>query len=383
MLLGFYGLTTTNTISLPNQAINTNSDDAIPSGTSAEESRLIDLVEKASPAVVSIVITQDISDIERFNQENSFFDDLFDGGLGTPRQNQDGSESLQIGGGSGFFISSDGYLVTNKHVVNIEDAEYTVLMDDGERHKAQIVAKDSTFDVAILKVSGNNFPYLTFADSDTVKLGQTAIAIGNALAEFRNSISSGIVSGLSRSVVASDGVGGFEQLDEVIQTDAAINPGNSGGPLLDIRGNVIGVNVAVQDRAENIGFALPSNMVKSIADSVRIHGKIIKPYLGVRYTQINNSVRQENNLSVNYGILVSSGASLQEPAVVPDSPADKAGIKENDIILEIDGTRIDQNVSFISIIRQKQVDQTITLKILRDNNTQEVKVTLEQAPNNL
>ena len=255
------------------------------------------------------------------------------------------------------------------------------MTNDGKKYTAKILAADSTLDVAILKIEGKEFPYLSFADSDTIKLGQTAIAIGNALAEFQNSISMGIVSGLSRSITAGDGSGGStEQLEGVIQTDAAINAGNSGGPLLDIRGNVIGVNVAVQNNAENIGFALPSNMVKGIADSVRQYGEITRPYLGVRYTQITDAIKKKNDLSVDYGVLISQGATDDELAVIPGSPADKAGIVENDIILEIDGVKLEDGKSLTSIIRQKKVDQTITLKIQHRGDEKEIKVQLEKAP---
>lgn len=253
---------------------------------------------------------------------------------------------------------------------------------DNKKYTAKIIAKDKTLDVAVLKIDGNNFSYLTFADSDTLKLGQTAIAIGNALAEFQNSISMGIISGLSRSITASDGNGSAEQLEGVIQTDAAINPGNSGGPLLDLKGNVIRVNVAIENSANSIGFALLSNVVKSVVDSVMKNGDIVKPYLGVRYTQINSDVKAKNNLSVDYSVLISRGTANGELAVIPGSPADKAGIVENDIILEINGVKLVSDKSLISIIRQKKVDQTITLKVIHDGATKEVKVKLEKAPNN-
>jgi len=238
----------------------------------SEESSIISAVEKANPAVVSIVITKDVPIIERYYQEfNPFGDDFFNDFFGDgfkfriPQQRQKGTEKREIGGGSGFFISSDGYIVTNKHVVDDDKAEYTVLTNDGKKYEAEILAKDSTLDVAVIKVKGSGFSYLEFGDSDKLKPGQTVIAIGNALGEFRNSVSVGVVSGLSRSIIAGDMFGRSEQLEGVIQTDAAINPGNSGGPLLDIAGKDVGVNVAVSQGAENIGFALTSNTVKSMA----------------------------------------------------------------------------------------------------------------------
>lgn len=343
--------------------------------SSAEESKIITAVEKANPAVISIIISKDVPIYEQYNPFGNLFGN---------NQRQTGTEKQEIGGGSGFLVTSDGYIITNNHVVEDTTASYTVITNDGTKYDAKVLAKDSVLDVAILKIEGSGFKYLTFADSDKLKLGQTTIAIGNALAEFQNSISMGIVSGLSRSITAgSSSSGASEQLEGVIQTDAAINPGNSGGPLLDINGNVIGVNVAVENGAENIGFALPGSMVKIIADSVIKNGEIIRPYLGIRYIQINDSIKKSNSLSVNYGLLVSRGELSTDLAVIPGSPADKSGIIENDIILEIDGIKLDSNRSLSSIIRQKQVSQTVTLKILHKGTEKELKVTLEQAPKDL
>ena len=365
--------------------------ETIKMDTAAEESRIIDVVEKASPAVVSIVITKDVPIIEQYYQEfDPFGDDFFNDFFGPngfrfqiPQQKQNGTEKREVGGGSGFFISSDGYIVTNKHVVEDDKAEYTILTNDGKKYDAEILAKDSALDVAILKVKGSGFPYLSFGDSDRLRSGQTVIAIGNALGEFRNSVSVGVVSGLSRSVTAGDFFGRSEHLEGVIQTDAAINPGNSGGPLLDIKGNVIGVNVAVSRGAENIGFALTSNAVKSIADSVKEHGEIVRPYLGVRYVQITENLKKKNNLTVDYGVLVSRGETTENLAVIPGSPADKAGIVENDIILEVDGVKLEQGKSLASIIRQKQIGSTVKLKILHKGSEKTVEVKLEKAPKEL
>jgi S1-C subfamily serine protease len=356
----------------------------------SEESSIISAVERANPAVVSIVITKDVPIIERYYQEfNPFGDDFFNDFFGDgfkfriPQQRQKGTEKREIGGGSGFFISSDGYIVTNKHVVDDDKAEYTVLTNDGKKYEAEILAKDSTLDVAVIKVKGSGFSYLEFGDSDKLKPGQTVIAIGNALGEFRNSVSVGVVSGLSRSIIAGDMFGRSEQLEGVIQTDAAINPGNSGGPLLDITGKVVGVNVAVSQGAENIGFALTSNTVKNIVESVKQYGEIVRPYLGVRYVQITENIKNKNNLPVDYGVLISRGETPEELAVIPGSPADKAGIVENDIILEIDGVKLEQGKSLASIIRQKKIGQTVKLKILHKGKEREVEVKLEKAPRNL
>lgn len=352
----------------------------------SEESVITDVIERVNPAVVSIVITKDVPIVEQyfenFDPFEEFFLDPFGGlfNFQVPRMREKGTEKREIGGGSGFFVSKDGLVVTNKHVVSDTEAEYTVLTNDGEKYEAEVLARDPVLDVAILKIKVNNVPYLEFGDSSKIKLGQKVIAIGNALGEFRNSVSVGVVSGLSRSIVAGDNFGRSELLEEVIQTDAAINPGNSGGPLLDINGRVVGVNVAVSQSAENIGFALPASLVKSVVDSVREHGEIVRPYLGVRYIQVTPTIKEKNNLPVDYGALVVRGDTPEELAVIPGSPADKAGIAENDIILEVDGVKLEEGKSLGLLIRQKNVGDTVTLKIWSKGEEKTASVILEKAP---
>jgi len=346
---------------------------------SSQEVRIVNIVNSASPAVVSIVITKDVPIIEQYFKNYDPFGNGFN--IQVPEMRQNGTQKQEVGGGSGFFVSSDGYIVTNKHVVNDTSAEYTVLTNDGKKYSAKVLAKDSVLDVAVLKVEGNDFAYLSFGDSDILRSGQTVIAIGNALGEYRNSVSVGVISGLSRSIIAGDSSSGIsEQLDGVIQTDAAINPGNSGGPLLNLRGEVIGVNVALEQGAQNIAFSLPANIVSSIAVSVKEKGEIVAPYLGVRYVQITKSIKESNNLSIDYGVLVKRGNTEDLLAVIPGSPADKAGIVENDIILEIDGVKLDGTKPLSSLIRQKQVGQTVRLKLLHDGQEKQVEAKLEKAP---
>ena len=362
-------------------------DGSVTRDSVAEESRIIQTVEQADPAVVSIVITKDVPIIERYYENyNPFGDDFFNDffgdsfGLRVPQSRPNGTEKREVGGGSGFFISADGLVVTNRHVVDDDKADYTILTNDGKKYDAEVLAKDTALDVAVLKVDGKNFKYLQFGNSDILKPGQTVIAIGNALAEFRNSVSVGVVSGLSRSITAGDAFGKSEQLEGVIQTDAAINPGNSGGPLLDIKGQVIGINVAVERGAENIGFALAANTVKSIVDSVQKHGEIVRPYLGVRYVQITESLKKKNNLIVDYGALIQRGETAEDLAIIPGSPADKAGLVENDIILAVDDVKLELGKSLAAIIRQKTVGQTIRLKIWHRGQEKEINVKLEKAP---
>jgi serine protease Do len=355
--------------------------------TFSQDSYVIDAVKKTNPAVVSIVITKEVPKYEVVpNQNQNPFGNLFPGfnfNLNSPQYKQNGTEEKEVGAGSGFFVTDDGLIVTNKHVVSDSKAVYTVLTNDGKKHTAKIVALDPVLDIALIKIEKDSitssYPYLSLGNSDALEVGQSVIAIGNALGEFSNTVSVGIVSGLSRSITAGDHSGGSELLDSVIQTDAAINPGNSGGPLLDLSGHVIGVNVAVAEGSQSVGFALPINSVRGAIESVKTTGKIVRPFLGVRYLAIDADIKEKNNLSVDYGVLVKQGATASDLAVIPGSPADKAGIVENDIILEVDGKKLDNKTSLASIIRTKNVGDVVNLKILHRGDEKTVQVTLEAA----
>ena len=238
-----------------------------------QESMVVEVVKKTNPAVVAIVISKEVPKYETFvdpNVQTNPFGDIFPGfNFSVPQYRQNGTEKKEIGGGSGFFITSDGLIVTNRHVVDQKDVDYTVYTNDGKKHTATVVARDPVLDIALIKITGSGFPFLTLGNSDSLEVGHTVVAIGNALAEFRNTVSVGVVSGLSRSITTGDNTGKTELLDHVIQTDAAINPGNSGGPLLNLKGEVIGVNVAVAQGSQSIGFALPINTVRGAIDSVK------------------------------------------------------------------------------------------------------------------
>ncbi|MFH1559590.1 MAG: trypsin-like peptidase domain-containing protein, partial [Patescibacteria group bacterium] len=234
-------------------------------------------------------------------------------------------------------------------------------------------------DIAIIKIeAGDDLPYVEFGDSSNLKVGQTVIAIGNALGEFRNTVSTGVISGLSRSITAGGAGFGTEQLVGVIQTDASVNPGNSGGPLLNIAGQAIGINTAIAQGAENIGFAIPINEVKNIYDNVKQYGRIVRPWLGVRYMPITKAIAEANKLEVDYGVLIVRGEARTDLAVIPGSPADKAGLVENDIILEVNGQKLDENNLLSKVIAQLNPGDKVKLKVLHKGEEKIVEVVLEE-----
>ncbi|MDD3487582.1 MAG: trypsin-like peptidase domain-containing protein [Candidatus Moranbacteria bacterium] len=342
----------------------------------SEESAVIQAVKTDSPAVVSIIISKEVAQYQDFFSD-PFFDPF---GFGQQSQgSQNGTQKQEVGAGSGFIVSSDGLVVTNKHVVSDASAEYTVMTSDQKKYEAKVKAIDPVNDIAILKIDATNLPILELGNSENLQVGQTVIAIGNSLGEFRNTVSKGVISGLKRNVNAGSEMSGqTELLSQVIQTDAAINSGNSGGPLLDIQGKAIGVNVAMAQGAENIGFALPINLVKKDLESVNTNGKITQPYIGVRYLPIDEQIQKDNNLPFGYGVLVVRGQQVTDFAVIPGGPADKAGIVENDVILEVDGAKVDADHPLTNLLSQYNAGDAITLKIWHKGETKDVQVKLEE-----
>jgi len=351
------------------------------------EQAIINVVKEASPSVVSIIISKDLPVYEE--QFINPFQDLPDFGFGMPfnfqipQYVQKGTEKKQVGSGSGFIVSEDGLIITNKHVVIDDKAEYTVLTNDGKKYLAKVLALDPVQDLAIIKIQKplvlseqvEKFPSMKLGDSSIIEIGQGAIAIGNSLGEFRNTVSVGVISGLGRTVFAT-GSGGFsETLEDIIQTDAAINPGNSGGPLLNLRGEVVGVNVAMAQGAQSIGFAIPINLAKRDINQVIKDNKITYPFLGVRYVLVDEAIKQKYNLSVDYGVLILKGSG-GEPAVTKDSAAEVAGLKEKDVILELNGQKIDKDNSLSKVIQKFAPQDKVTLKVLRGSEEINVEVTL-------
>ncbi len=330
-----------------------------------EENAVIEVADKVSPSVVTVgirktqAIRQPTVQLGPFGMFNVPNDQL-------PPQNVD--QDI----GSGFVIAADGLIVTNKHVVGDTTASYRIVDKDDKTYDVEKVYRDPANDLAILKISASGLKPVEMGDSSKLKVGQFAIAIGTALGEFRHTVTTGVVSGLGRGITAGSPFEGFtEQLDNVIQTDAAINPGNSGGPLLNSAGQVIGVNTAVSSQGQNIGFAIPINVVKDAIDNFNQTGQFSRPFLGVRYSLIDQRTALLNK--------VPQGVYVQE--VVPGSPADKAGIKADDIITKLGGKDLsgsDTSVLAKEIAKHKVGDK-IDVEIWRNGNTQVAKVTLEEA----
>lgn len=346
-----------------------------------EESATTSAVKKVAPSVVSIVISKDLSKIYNYNYfPQDFFGFGFPFSFQSPSAdgNSGGTGKAEIGGGTGFIISSDGLILTNKHVVADTEAEYTVITNDDQKYDAKLLATDAFLDIAVLKIDAKDLPTVELGDSDKIELGQTVIAIGNSLGEYKNTVTKGVISGVGRRVVASDRRGRAEVIEEAIQTDAAINPGNSGGPLVNLAGQVIGINTAMNQEGQLIGFAIPINSVRQDIESVKANGKIVRPYLGIRYILLNDEIAKANHLDVNYGALIARGQSANDLAVMPGSPADKAGLVENDIILEIDGQKIDDDHQLSREISKHKPGDEIALKVLHKGEKKTVKVILDE-----
>lgn len=319
-----------------------------------ESNAIIDSANKVSNAVVSIT--------QKSTVTNSF-----------------GQVYQQEGSGTGFIITNDGLILTNKHVVSDSNAAYTVVLSDGKTYDAKIQSVDPFQDLAVIKIDAKNLPVVELGDSDQLAVGQWVVAVGNALGRFDNSVTVGVVSAKNRKIEATDqnGTSG-ETLDGMLQTDAAINSGNSGGPLVNLKGQVVGINTAVASNAQSIGFAIPINDAKTAIESIKTTGRIVRPYLGVRYLDITPDIAKSASLPVDYGALVKSGNKITDLAIVPGSPADKAGIVENDIILEVNGEKIDQNNSLIKLVQHYKVGDEIELKVLSKGKEKTVKVKLEE-----
>lgn len=318
-----------------------------------EENAVINVAEKSSSSVVAIGVSRRV--INPFDP------------FSIPRR-----EDSTIG--TGFVVrqlaDDKGIIVTNKHVVAGAE-RYTVVTKEGQKFDVKKVYRDPILDLAIVQIEGSNIAPLELGDSAKLKVGQTVIAIGNALGKFTNTVTTGVVSGLGRKVVAGDPFSGAaESLDNLIQTDAAINPGNSGGPLLNSAGQVIGVNVATTEGAQNIGFAIPINSVKQIVEEFSTKGLVSRPFLGISYRFISKDVAILNE--------VPQGAFIQE--IVEDSPAEKAGLESGDIITKIDGQTVTADNIISQAIQKKKTGESLSLEVWSNGQTRNITVTLGEFP---
>lgn len=311
------------------------------------ESAVIATVKKVMPAVVSVIISKSLKELQKELPQlyPQMFPDMLP--FRIPPDKIDAHGMVQVGGGSGFIVDASGIVLTNKHVIAEPHAEYTVITSDNETYNAEVVARDPVNDVAILRIKPRKkLPVVELGNSDHLELGETVLAIGNALGIFKNTVSLGIVSGLSRAISAqADPDTPPQEMRGLIQTDAAINPGNSGGPLVDLDGHAIGVNAAIVFGAQNIGFAIPINSAHRDLHDLKQFGRIRRPLLGLRYLILNPNIQEKLKLPVDYGALVVKEHPLDH-AVIPKSPADRAGILEKDIILEWAGEKITSEKAF-------------------------------------
>ena len=333
-------------------------------------SNFVSVIKKVLPATVTIVVSKKFGDIEKEAVEH--FPEvplwLKRRELGFLKQQTDKHGMLKIGNGSGFIVDPSGIVVSNRHVVSETKNAYTVITSEGKKYQAKVLARDPLSDIAILKIEdGDALPFLSLGDSAHLELGEPVIAVGNALGLFQNTVSAGIISGLSRAITAQiDAHSPIQEIHGLIQTDAAINPGNSGGPLVNEAGKVIGINVAIIQGAQSIGFALPINTLKKDLSDLKQYGRIRQPFLGVHYVTINEDIQHKLKLSTDYGALVVSPNPYSK-SVIEKSPAALAGIKDGDIILECNEERIGTEKTLGDILEKRAVGDIIHLKILRKN----------------
>jgi S1-C subfamily serine protease len=356
-----------------------------------------EIAKEVGPSVVSVNVDINASGSSTASSGTGSADDGFGlFGFSQPEEEQ--------AAGTGIIISSNGIIMTNRHVVPLGTTSVSITLSNGTELKdVSVIGRTSqtdSLDLAFLKVNnleGQKLTPAVIGDSGNVQVGDAVVAIGNALGQFQNTVTSGIISGYGRSVTASaddegsdDGGSGLdgsstsssdsENLDDLFQTDAAINEGNSGGPLVNMNGQVIGINTAIAGDAQNIGFSIPVNDAKGLIEQVLKTGKFSVPYLGIRYIPITNDVASEYSLSVQNGAFIAPSNDTSEPSIVPNSPAANAGLEPNDIVTKVDGTNIDSTHSLTSLLDQFVPGNKVTLTVVRSGKTIKVDVTLGTEP---
>ena len=342
------------------------------------KNHLTSVIKKVLPATVTIVIYKDIKELQKQAQSLTNKINLSKNKkLEALKSQADKDGRVRIGSGSGFIASPEGIVISNRHIINDKESIYTVITNDGKKYDAKIIARDPISDIAMLKIQDHNkLPSIKLGDSSKLELGEEVIAIGNAMGLFQNTVSSGIISGLSRSITAQiDSRSPIEEIHGLIQTDAAINPGNSGGPLVNMKGEAIGINIAIISSAENIGFTLPINTVKRDLEDLKKYGRIRRPFLGVHYVIIDEHIKNKFNLPIDLGAYVISEKPNGE-IIIADSPAAKAGIKEKDILIEFNGQKITPEKTIGDILENCSVGDCKKIKILRNGKEFETEITL-------
>lgn len=353
------------------------------SGTTIVTSKSQPILTSETQAISNIAknVGQSVVSIDATSQsQGTPYADIFGLGGGSGQTSEDA--------GTGIILSSDGLIITNRHVIPDGTTSVSVTLSDGTTYNnVQVIGRtsdSSSLDIAFLKIQNTNGKQLvpaTIGDSGKMAVGDPVVAIGNALGQFQNSVTSGIISGYGRSIQATDSTGTTsENLDDLFQTDAAINEGNSGGPLVDLNGQVIGINTAIASGSQNIGFAIPINDVIGLIKSVETTGKLQQPYLGVLFIPVTSDVAQQYNLSTTSGAWVPTASVAGQASVIAGSPAASAGVQPGDIITSINGQTINQNTSLTSIIDQEAPGDQVTLTINRSGKTITIKVTLGTAP---
>jgi S1-C subfamily serine protease len=354
-------------------------------GTSIVTSSSQPILTSETQAITNIAknVGQSVVSIDATSQsQGTPYADIF--GLGN------GSGETSEDAGTGIILSSNGLIITNRHVIPDGTTSVSVTLSDGTTYNnVQVVGRtsdDSSLDIAFLKIPNTNGKQLvpaTIGDSSKMGVGDPVVAIGNALGQFQNTVTSGIISGYGRSIQASDSTGtSTENLDDLFQTDAAINEGNSGGPLVNLNGQVIGINTAIASGSQNIGFAIPINSVVGLIKSVETTGKLEQPYLGVLFIPITSDVARQYNLSTTNGAWVPPTSVTGQVSVIANSPAANAGVQAGDIITAVNGQAINQNTSLTSIIDQEAPGNQMTLTINRSDKTVTLNVTLGTYPAN-
>ena len=344
--------------------------------------KINNIIKKSLPAVVSVVATKSLREVEKELPAQAF--PLLPFGmpdLNIPEDKMDLRGMIEINSGSGFIVDQSGIILTNKHVISDPEAEYEVLTSSGKKYRAEVLARDPIEDVAILKIPATKLPILKLGNSKKIELGDEVLAIGNSLGMFQNTVSKGIISGLSRVISPNTDDDNAEQSDQelrgLVQTDAAINPGNSGGPLINLKGEVVGINAAIISGAQSIGFAIPINSAKKDLSDVKKYGEVRRPFLGVRYVTIDKNLKEKMDLPVDYGAIAVGKKGICE-AVVVRSPAYDAGVKEGDIILECNDQKITSTKTIQDFLEDMHVGEKLNLKILRKDKEFNVSVKLSE-----